>query len=71
MKIPLNPVIEAVSVAYKFNIEYCDVLDRWRIKGKLRHAVEFYWDSSYSYENFFDELNSSFNEEGRESVYPY
>ena len=55
----LDPVIREVAEAYKFEIKYCDVLDRWSVQDE-----NFYWDDSYSKENFFEELRQTFIDEG-------
>lgn len=66
----LDPIIKEVARIYNFDVTYCDILERWIIKGDLEFG-QFYWGSNESYEEFFNELRSSFNSEGKESVYPY
>ena len=61
-----NALISTVAKAYNYSIEYCEVLEKWIIKGRLDGGVEFYWDSNQSQEDFFYELRTTFNEEGAE-----
>ena len=60
-----------VAAAYAFEVQYATALDRWIIQGKGRYGVEFFWDSRQDEQDFFDELQSFFNQEGREGAYPY
>ena len=61
-------LISTVAKTYNFSVEYCEVLEKWIIIGKLDGGIEFYWDSLHSQEDFFNELRTSFNEEGAERV---
>ena len=62
-----NALISTVAKAYNFSAEYCEVLEKWIIKGNCG-GVEFYWDSNQSQDDFFYELRHVFNEEGAERV---
>ena len=72
MKTKPNSTILAVAEVYGFDVQYSELLEKWIISGKSKsEPVEFYWNSSYDDQNFFDELQSFFNQEGKESVLPY
>ncbi len=72
MKTKPNSTILSVAEVYGFDVQYSELLEKWIISGKSkREPVEFYWDSTYDDQNFFDELQSFFNQEGKESVLPY
>jgi hypothetical protein len=65
-----SPIIEKVAAIYKFNVEFCEVLNKWIIK-KQEKGADFYWDSNHTEQDFFDELETFFFCQGKESVYPY
>lgn len=64
-----SQIILHVAAAYGFEVKYIEPLDRWTIKGEGRYKVKFFWDSTQNEDDFFDELRSVFNEEGRESAF--
>jgi hypothetical protein len=68
---PPSHTILHVAAAYAFEVQYCTPLEKWIIKGKSAHGVEFYWDSTYKEQDFFDELASFWRQDGVESSYPY
>ena len=68
-KIPL--IVRQVAEAYGFEVAYNEHTEEWFICAKGRGGAEFYWDSKQDEQDFFDELRSFFNVEGRESAYPY
>jgi len=68
---PPSHTILHVAAAYAFEVQYCTPLEKWIIKGKSAHGVEFYWDSTYKEQDFFDELASFWRQDGVESIYPY
>ena len=55
----INPAFIAVAKVYNFEVRHCPVLDRVSIQDK-----EFYWDSSYSEEDFWYELKRTFYDAG-------
>jgi hypothetical protein len=70
---PSNLVLH-VAAAYGFEVKFVEPLDKWIIKAKLSpgwSGVEFYWDSTYNEQDFFDELRSTFNQEGVEKQITY
>jgi len=68
-----SQIILQVAAAYGFEVKYVEPLDKWIIKAKLSgwSGVEFYWDSTYNEQDFFDELRSAFNQEGVEKQITY
>lgn len=66
-----SPTILHVAAAYAFEVDYCEPLEKWIIKGRSPHGAEFYWDTKYKEQDFFDELASFWRQDGVESSYPY
>ena len=69
-----SQIILHVAAAYGFEVQYATALDKWIIKAKLssgRTGVEFYWNSTYNEQDFFNELRSTFNQEGAEKQITY
>jgi hypothetical protein len=67
----LDSTIKDVANAYGFTISFCDVLEKIIItsrKANFRYD-EFYWDSTESKEDFFDELKNYFIRQGEENRY--
>jgi len=60
-----------VAAAYAFEVQDYTSQEKWIIKSKSSHGVEFYWDSSYNEQDFFNELASFWRQDGVESIYPY
>jgi hypothetical protein len=66
-----SDVILHVAAAYAFEVQYYTSLEKWIIKGKSPYGIEFFWDSTYKEQDFFDELASFWRQDGVESSYPY
>jgi hypothetical protein len=64
----LDPIIEAVAVAYGFESKFDDELEIWIVTGasQNRNAYDFYWSSTESVQDFFEELKRFFMDQGRE-----
>ena len=60
-----NQIIEKISNVYGFSIEYDEILEKWIIKATGKQGTEFYWDSKYTEQDFFDELKSFFYCQGK------
>ena len=60
-------VINRVAEAYGFRIRFDEELDKWIIDGDRQYSTEnFYWDSTYTIEEFFQDVKNFFLEEGSE-----
>ena len=73
MSTKLNLTVLAVSKAYNFDIKYSINSEKWIVEGTSEYepAVKLYWNSKQTEKEFFDELRSFFNQEGKESILPY
>lgn len=66
-----NAVIEKIAKVYGFSAEYCETLEKWIVKKTGEEGTKFYWDSNQTEQDFFDELETFFRCEGKESVVVY
>ena len=64
----IDPTIRQVAEIYGFTIEVCDVLKKTIIKHEENHC-SFFWDTSYSDQNFWDALKDFFADVGAQSEY--
>ena len=66
MKNKLNPMIRVIAEQYKFEIEWCDVLNHWNISHESS-CCSFFWRDDYdSFEDFFNRLKAYLEEIGGE-----
>ena len=66
-----NAIIEKIANVYKFDVYYCEIQKKWFVRATGKEGTEFYWDSNQTEQDFFDELESFFYCEGKESVVTY
>lgn len=68
----LNPVIKAIAEYYQFEIEWCHILNLWRIRHETA-SCGFFWrsDCEQSNKRFFDDLKIYFGEIGAENYAQY
>ena len=62
----LDPTIKAIAKHYKFDIKYCNILNKWIIKHTDK-TTELYWSSTEDFDDFMVELQEFFIMVGMES----
>lgn len=68
---PLDPIAEAVAIAYDFDVKFDDELEIWIITGYSQYKAGtgadcFYWSSNETTEELFRELKRFFVDQGAE-----
>ena len=60
-------IINRVAENYGFRVRFDEDLDKWIVDGDSRYSNEnFYWDSTYTIEEFFQDVKNFFMKEGEE-----
>lgn len=64
---PLDKIVSTLAHHYGFSVEWCDVLEKWIVKGEESNCY-FYWCDLDNREDFFNDLKSYHMEIGYQSM---